>query len=211
MILGFAHLGINSDSLAEAESAWQAQGYARTALHTDVPNHPSKQRFLTRYQPLHDLILMAGSSLWPLEVTRHGPTHLENTQIVWAGEAIQVIVPNPEPLRRLLIEGLGFSETANGILKLDGRFPNWSCRISVHAGVSRPTSLDAVGPTCLAFYCSHLAEDAKELIDLGATDFTGGFDIDLGKRSMTIAMLRAPGGPLLELINLRINHDHKNR
>lgn len=203
MILGFAHLALNVADLVEAEAAWQTEGYTRKALHLDVPNHPSKRRFLTAYQPLHDLLLLSGPGLWPLELTRHGVTRKANTQLSWAREAIRVMVPDPAPLRRLLVEGLGFRVEEDDTLILESRLPGWSCRLQLQTGASDPVSLDAIGPTCLAFYCNRCAEDAQRLIDLGATDPTGSFDITLGERAMTIAMLRAPGGLLLELINPR--------
>lgn len=203
MILGFAHLAVNVADLMVAEAAWRVEGYARNALYLDVPNHPSKQRFLTCYQPLHDLMLLTGPGLWPLELTRHGATRSDNTQMAWSREAIRVTVPHPAPLRRLLVEGLGFRAAGDGTLVLDSRLPGWTCRLRLQAGASMPVSLDAAGPTCLAFYCNRAAEDAQRLIDLGATDPTGSFDLTLGARAMTIAMLRAPGGLLLELINPR--------
>lgn len=203
MILGFAHLAINGPDLMEAEAAWRVEGYARNALHLNVPNHPSKQRFLSSYQPLHDLMLLAGPGLWPLELTRHGTTCSVNTQLTWGREAIQVTVPDPAPLRRLFVEGLGFRVTEDDTLILDCRLTGWTCRLRLQAGPSIPVSLDATGPTCLAFYCNRATEDAQRLVDLGATDPTGSFDLTLGERAMTIAMLRAPGGPLLELINPR--------
>jgi hypothetical protein len=203
VILGFAHLAVNVDNLTEAEAVWRVEGYARTALHLDVPNHPSKQKFLASYRPLHDLMLLAGPGLWPLELTRHGATYSDNTQLVWEREAIRVTVPDPAPLRRLFVEGLGFRVAGDDTLVLDSRLPGWSCRLRLQSGACIPVSLEAAGPTCLAFYCNRSAVDAQRLIDLGATDLAGGFDLTLGERAMTIAMLRAPGGPLLELINSR--------
>lgn len=201
MILGFAHLATNVVDLMEAETAWQVKGYVRKALHLDVPNHPSKQRFFSGYQPLHDLMLLASPDLWPLELTRHGLTGAFNTQLTWGREAIHVTVPDPAPLRRLFVEGLGFRVTEDDILILDSSLPGWICRLRLKAGASIPVSLDAAGPTCLAFYCNRTTEDAQRLVDLGATDSTGSFELTLGERTMTIAMLRVPGGPLLELIN----------
>jgi hypothetical protein len=202
MILGFAHLAVNVDDLEAAETVWKAEGYARTAMHLDAPNHPSKHRFLTNYHPLHDLMLLSGSGLWPLELTRHGQTYTANTQLEWNSDAIRVTVPDPAPLHRLLVNGLGFCED-NGDLVLNSRLLAWSCRLRLEAGISSPVSLEAAGPSCLAFYSNRISEDAQILIGLGATDYTNEFELALGGRDMTIAMLRAPGGPLIELINPR--------
>jgi hypothetical protein len=202
MILGFAHLAVNVADMEAAETYWRTKSYARTALYFDTPNHPFKQRFLSNYQQLHDLMLLSGSGLWPIELTKHGPTHSVNTQLEWNQDAIQVTVPDPAPLQRLLVNGLGFCAD-NDDLVLNSRLPAWSCRLRLVAGDSLPTSLEATGPSCLAFYCNRIADDAQTLIGLGATDYTNEFELTLGERDMTIAMLRAPGGPLLELINPR--------
>lgn len=203
MILGFAHLAVNVGNLVEAEAAWKMEGYARKALHLAVPNHPSKKKLLGNYQPLHDLMLLAGPGLWPLELTCHGPVFSDNTQLAWGREEIRVTVPDPSPLRRLFVEALGFRAEGNDFLVLDSRFPGWSCRLRLQTGASAPVSLDAAGPTCLAFYCTRSTANVQRLIDSGATDSTGSFDLTLGEQAMSIAMLRVPGGPLLELINPR--------
>ncbi|MDP2431766.1 MAG: hypothetical protein Q8O33_07020 [Pseudomonadota bacterium] len=203
MILGFAHLAINCGDLAQAEAEWRALGYARGALHQGVPNHPAKRAFSSHYQPEHDLLLLNGPGLWPLELTCHGPTQGENRQLAWTREAITLTLADPEPMRRLLIDGLGFRASDNGVLALDCRLPTWSCRLHPRTGESEPVRLDAAGPTCLAFYCNRVEEDAQRLLGLGASDYSGVFDLTLGERAMSIAMLRAPGGPLLELISPR--------
>lgn len=203
MILGFAHLAINRGDLARAEAEWLARGYARAALYRDVPNHPAKRAFTDHYQARHDLLLLRGDGLWPLEITRHGPTEGENRQLDWSADAIGLTLADPAPLEKLLREGLGFTTTAAKELTLDSRLPNWSCRLRTRTGASEPVRLDASGPTCLAFYSNRIEEDAQRLLGLGASDYSGAFDLTLGERAMRIALLRAPGGPLLELINPR--------
>lgn len=203
MIMGFAHLAVNVADMASAETSWQAEGYTRTALYCDVPNHPSKRVFLSNYQPFHDLLLMTGPGLWPIELTFHGPIQGDNTQLVWGREAIQITLAASLPLRHLLVSGLGFREIDSDDLILTSHLPGWSCRLKLKTGDTLPTYLSASGPTCLAFYSNHIDVDAKRLIELGATDYTGGFKHTLGERDMTIAILRAPGGPILELISPR--------
>ena len=202
MILGFAHLAINVSDLAVAEGEWLARGYTRSALHRDVPNHSGKSAFTELYQPRHDLLLLNAAGLWPLEITCHGPTQGYNQQLAWTPDALQAKLPDPAPLRALLLEGLGFQAEANDF-RLKSRLPGWSCRLRLEQGATEPVRLDATGPTCLAFYCNRIEEDAQHLLGLGASDYSGVFDLTLGARSMNIALLRAPGGPLLELINPR--------
>ena len=202
MILGFAHLAVNVVDLAEAEAVWKNYGYTRTVMYTNVPNHLFKERLLANYQPRHDLMLLSGEGLLPLELTWHGPTCAVNSQLKWDQDAIQIVVSDPDPLQNFFVDGLGFCEDNRGLF-LNSRLSDWFCRVRLVAGESLQTSLSAAGPSCIAFYCNRIAEDAKMLIDLGATDFTNEFELTLGERDMTIAMMRMPGGPLLELINPR--------
>jgi hypothetical protein len=202
MILGFAHLAVNVSDLGQAETTWFMHGYKRNALHLNVPNHLLKQRFFTDYRPYHDLMLLTGSGLWPLELTLHGPLYSNNTQITWGHDAITIKVVDPAVLSQFFIKGLGFHEEDN-YLVLNGLLPGWSCRLQLMAGIENPVSLESAGPTCLAFYCTGSFEDTQQLIDIGATDNTGTFDLTLGEKDMTISMVRAPGGPLLELINIK--------
>lgn len=202
MILGFAHLAINTGNLAQTEGEWLARGYTRSALYRSIPNHPAKRAFLHHYQPLHDLLLLNVSGMWPLEITCHGPEHGDNRQLAWASDAIHVTLPDPAPFRALLLKGLGFQEEGHDFL-LESRLPGWSCRLRLDEGATEPVRLDAAGPTCLAFYCNRIEEDAQCLIGLGASVYSGIFDLTLGDRGMRIVLLRAPGGPLLELISPR--------
>lgn len=203
MILGFAHLAVNVADITQAEAQWRKEGYSCIADHRDVPNHSTKKMFCSCYQPLHSLALLSGPGLWPLELTYHGPTRSINKQIAWNRDAIQITVPDPMPLSRLLVDGLGFHEYDQNSFLLESRFPSWSCRLRLEKGDTQQISLDDAGFTCLAFYSSHCDEDAQRLLQLAATDYTGCYNLSLGKRNMMIAMLRAPGGPLLELITPR--------
>ena len=72
---------------------------------------------------------------------------------------------------------------------------------------SNSSRIDANGPSCLAFYSSNIIEDRKNLIKLGATDYSDVFNLSLGVKSMDIFMARAPGGILIELIQIRKNND----
>ena len=210
MILGFAHLAINVYNLFDAELKWRTEGYTRNALYLSAKNHLAKSQFLTAYQSIHDLMLLNGTGLWPLELTCHGNIYSVNTQLQWNREAIQITVPKPVTLQSLLVKGLGFRITEHRTLVLENRLQAWTCRLKLQEGDTCPVSLDAAGPTCLAFYSNRIDEDEQRLVDLGATVSTGPFDITLGERNMTIAMLRVPGGLLVELIKPGKKNDHTN-
>lgn len=203
MILGFAHLAINVDDQARETAEWLTRGYQLITTHSGVPNHPSKRQFLDYYQPQHDLLLLKGENLWSLELTHHGRTQGENEQIEWAPSHITLKVSKEEItfLRHFLIDGLGFKEDDDKNLYLHSRLPGWSCIIKLNAEQTRPIKLDALGPTCLAFYSNRIEEDSRRLHEIGAEAATEVFNITLGAREMKISMMRAPGGPLIELIS----------
>jgi hypothetical protein len=203
LILGFAHLAVNTASLQATEPGWLERGYAREALYPDVTNHPSKRSFTGDYQPLHSLLLMKGAGLWSLELTEHGPTQGHNEQLLWQPEHIDVRVPDPEAFQRFLTQGLGLRAEDDGKLHLRRNLPGWSCALRIKQADTAAVRLDAEGPTALAFYSNRPAEDAQALLDLGASDCSGLFDLCLGGLTMSIILMRAPGGPLLELINPR--------
>ena len=208
MILGFAHLTINTADLAEVEASLVASGYKCIAKHLGVANYSKKRAFCETFHSLHDLALLRAPDSWPLELTCHGPTFGENTQISWTRDRFIINVCKPDIVEKLFIEGLGFKSADDRDLVMASHFPDWSCRIRIEQGNSEPVRLDASGPTCLAFYCNHIDEELERLIELGAVDCTDIFEITLGEKKMDIAIMRLPGGPLLELINPRsINHD----
>ena len=149
---------------------------------------------------------MSGNGLWPLELTCHGQTTGENNSLVWAADALTLYCQDPVVTRNFFIDGLGFVNEGSDVLSLCSRLPGWSCRLKILRSNASPVTLDASGPTCLAFYSNRPGSDAKVLLDLGASDYTGTFDIRVGTRDLNIAVLRAPCGILLELINPRTRH-----
>lgn len=206
MILGFAHLALNVDDLDAAEREWLGRGYTRGARHSAVTNHPDKRAFANRFVTQHDLLLLRGPELWPLELTHHGPTSGQNTQLIWGREAIDLRVPDVDAVTRLLSSGLGFREKDSPGAptvtewELASRLPGWGCRLRLQRGADAPSRLDASGPTCLAFYCNRIDEDLRVLQTFGAVDATNVFNLTLAERVLSIAMARLPNGPLVELI-----------
>jgi len=206
LILGFAHLALNTADLAAVERDCLAQGYARTALHEAVPNHAGKAQFTHTLQApaTHTLMLLRGPGLWPLELTCHSATMGHNTQIRSHKELIELHVPEVQALQALLTQGLGFElddAAQPQILRLNSRLPGWSCRVKLVPAQTAPVRLDAEGASCLAFYSNRLEEDLARLMALGAQDSTGAFRLQLAGRDMNIALVRAPGGVLIELIH----------
>ncbi len=200
MILGFAHLTENTGDIANAEKLWLSQGYQRSAWHKGVPNHASKAAFTSQYEPTHDLMLLSGEGLWPLELTFHGNVDGNNKQIFWSKDHITLSVPDVRTVSDILQKALGFSIAVEGIYSFTSRFPNWNCRIRLEQSNAKPVTLDASGATALAFYTNRIIDDAEMIVSFGATHFSGIFELQVGDRDMLIALARLPGGPLIELI-----------
>lgn len=206
MILGFAHLSVNVSELDVAEIEWSEHGYTCQAIHRGVPNPSAKSLYRHKNPDFHDLMLMGGHGLWPIELTCHGNTEGENTVLIWSKEALTLQCRDPIDAAEFMVAGLGFQREETDYLILNSRLPGWNCRIRIVEGNPLPVSINASGPTCLAFYCARLEEDAHTLLNLNAGEYTGVFDIRVGDRDMNIAMLRAPFGILLELINPRVRN-----
>ena len=60
--------------------------------------------------------------------------------------------------------------------------------------------LDYEGCTCLAFHSTNPEDDSKKLIELGASECTGVFNVSLGDKRLLISMLRSPNGNIIELV-----------
>ena len=203
MILGFAHLTINVGDVKTAEGDWISKGYERKALFCDVPNHHSKSTFTHSHQSLHDIMLLDGKGLVPLELTCHGEVTGINQILEWTLEHISLSVPHVAAISGLLESALGFKREHDGLLALTSRFPNWGCKLLLKKGVDEMVRLDAAGGTTLAFYSNRIEEDTKKIQNAGAVDQSGVFELDLGERNLLISLMRIPHGPLLELIQPR--------
>jgi len=206
VILGFAHLSVNVDDLDLAETEWLGRGYVRQAVFRKIPNPPGKQLYRDPHPAVHDLMLLGGEGLWPIELTCHGVTAGKNSVLHWTREVIEIYCADPVAAAKFLVAGLGFRQMENGWLVSESLVKGWSCRLEIKKADVPPASLNASGATCLAFYCTRPNIDAEVLMKLGASDYTGVFDLKVGDRDMSIAMLRTPFGILLELINPRTRH-----
>ncbi|PJF37956.1 MAG: hypothetical protein CUN55_19445, partial [Phototrophicales bacterium] len=95
----------------------------------------------------------------------------------------------------------GFKECNAYDLKLISPFQKWTCNIRLVEAETLPVRLDAAGPSCLAFYSNRVGCDSLKLKGLGAKQVTKPFKLTVGSRVVEVALMRAPGGALIELIN----------
>jgi hypothetical protein len=82
--------------------------------------------------------------------------------------------------------------------------PNWSLTLILVEGaplIDTPL-LDAPGFPCLALLSSALDRDGERLQQAGASDSTGEFQVEVNGKPLRVAVYRAPGGELIELIEI---------
>jgi hypothetical protein len=120
-----------------------------------------------------------------------GPTGLETPRLL--------VPPGVAPLLR----ALGFTETAGGALHLRRPLPSMQLTAQLEAGetrpMARPTHLDAPGPVVVGLLSTALAADADAVTGV-CVDRTDPFEVEVGGRSLRLVLLRAPAGPLIELV-----------
>ena len=206
MILGFAHLAINTDKLDELEQFYSSKGYVKTSIFNEVKNAPAKKSFCINYQDKHDLILMENNvKNFSLELTCHGKITGKNNQLIFNENNIIARVREPDEFINFFSDGLGFKNLSDNNLTFKSINPSWCCEINVERGDTENSRVDAYGPSCLAFYSSNIIDDRKRLIKQGAIDCSDIFNLSLGVKSMDIFMTRSPGGVLVELIQIKKN------
>ena len=206
MILGFAHLAINTDNLDELEQFYSSKGYVKSSLFNEVKNAPAKKSFCINYQDKHDLLLMQNNDKnFSLELTCHGKISGKNNQLIFDDNNIIVRVRNPDEFIDFFSQGLGFKNLLTNTLSFKSINPTWCCELNIEKGETENSRVDACGPSCLAFYSSNVIDDRKTLIKHGAVDCSDIFNLSFGVKSMDIIMTRSPGGVLVELIQIRKN------
>ena len=204
MIIGFAHICLNTASVTEAVTPLIEQGYKISGKFIAVPSASEKWSLLSRPATRHDLILLEGPL--PIEVVKHDTsTYGKDSNLnITEDYSSLVLSARDEVSEQAFMTLLGFQPLADGSLKLKSQFSQWSVQLkfSAKARAAADPMLDVDGFSCLAFYSTDPIEDGERLKAAGARDITNAFSIVLGKRSMSIIMLRSPEGIIIELIKV---------
>lgn len=204
MILGFAHLAINTSNFEETIKRYQKLGYSIDSTFINLPNNVKKNNFLTNYQEKHDISILTQESKVNLEITCHGETFGENHQLELTenNTKISMFTPNQSVAKRILVDGLGFKEEENpNEFSLHSIIPNWVCNIVLAKEERGNTNLDNEGPSCIAFYVRNIEDVISNLVLSGAINYSGFFSLTTDK-NLNVAMLRLPNGPAIELIEV---------
>lgn len=210
MILGFAHLGINTSNIEETQRSFIDSDYIEENSFIGLKNHINKKPFLKKYNNRHDIKILKNNNRLTVEITNHGEIHGLNNQLELSNDKTSIIlsVPDLKLPKKILTEGLGFKEEKNRYF-LESLIPSWSCNIVLMQKDSQETMLDNEGPSCLAFYVRNIQETLNTLVLCGAINYSAVFCLTTNM-SLKIAMLRVPGGPVLELIEVDKDNGKKN-
>jgi hypothetical protein len=204
MILGFAHLTRGTAMPDAVIAGFERDGRTVNARRRDVPSAAEKWSLLGRQARTHELALLTGQP--SIEVVSHdtGAVHADSRLDFDAVRSeIVLAVRDQAAVGRFFTEGLGF-RAEQGMLRLDGRFPQWSVAIRMMPDATAPLDppLDLEGWSCLAFYATDPAADAAYLKTVGGRDSTAVFPVEWSGSRMSIAMLRDPEGTIIELIKI---------
>ena len=144
-----------------------------------------------------------------VELTAHGSVLEEASCYTFEGEAqeggiAEVICRSSDAAasRIFWTEGLGFSET-DGKTFFKAVFPHWSLKISFREDREwKPGFLDSAGFPCLAFLTRNIEEDLLRLGKAGAACSTRPFRMQVNHKSLKAAIVRGPGGEIVELLDI---------
>lgn len=205
MILGFAHLTFGTRQFDRATELFQKSGFVLKDAYRSVPSAPAKWPLMAHHAKKHDLALLMGSV--GVEIVSHDTGSIDGPAMLDFDPHSGVITLNSRDIVRegeFIAQSLPCMEV-DGRIEIRGAFPKWSAQLRLVENKSAPQCqpLDIEGYSCLAFYSNNIREDVQRLVGLGAGSATEEFAVDLSGRRVNVAMLRSPGGAILEL--LRVN------
>lgn len=88
-------------------------------------------------------------------------------------------------------------------LRLRSPIPAWGLDVLLAQGPSRAEPcLDDSGFPCLALLCSNMNHDLGAVANAGASRASEVFQLEVGGRELTVALLRDPDGNLVELLQV---------
>ncbi len=203
MILGFAHLAINSGDPETIVADFEAKGFTMEAFHRGVPNAPEKKPYLSKFQELHDLRILGGEVA--IEILWHGDTCSRHPLNAIEGGVPVVRTHLTEAETRFWTQGVGYKKRNDGILNFQSRLPFWQGKLKIVKGqpVRELPLLDMEGPVCIAMYSTNVEKDASKLEALGGTEKSAKFNVNVGNRNLDVGFIRSPGGSILELIKVK--------
>jgi hypothetical protein len=126
-------------------------------------------------------------------------------------------VPDAAKSREVFGKGLGAKLSASG--EINGRswfamefsslVPRWRLRLLIYQGLSsgecKGLSLDSAGFPCIAFLSTDITRDVSVFAAAAQCDMPEIFSLRVNEKLLDVAIMRGPGGELIELIQVRRN------
>ncbi|MGD9807285.1 MAG: VOC family protein [Deferribacterales bacterium] len=169
----------------------------------ELLNSPAKKHLLREYSDIHSITYYKdGVAGIPVEVTHHrSAEHRTEAEKLKIKEDYIIIETQDAAGELSFFKNInGFSEDAGDSLVYKNRFSGVGFRLKFINGNSDKMYLDDIGFTCIAFISTDINQDAEELRERGAVDFTEPFVLTVNGKELSILMLRSPGGIPIELI-----------
>ncbi len=208
MILGFDHLSYSSTDLDRSAEKLRKLGYTEQFSETGLENYPVKKPLLEEFQPLHGLRYFKHSNGFALEATYYRDTPATSSGLFQIDlenpEIISLHTRRPDKEYRFWTKGFGFKEQDEGKLAFTTPVPQWNCTLQLvkddRAGET--SYLDSSGYPCMAFLCTRLEEELKNLQEAGAHTVVDPHQIEVNSKLLTLTMFRSPSGAVCELIQI---------
>lgn len=212
MILGASHLTLASQDAPQAARALEDRGFTLDFTDPRVVNSPEKQPLLSASGRAAKTIGIryfkgrAGPAVELLSYPTAGPDHPSRFIPEFVDGSLVGVTCPVDDLRKA--EGFwreaGLKPAGGGMLELTAPLPQWRLRLTLRkeeAGVV--PGLDSLGYHCLSLLSSDIDADLKRLSASTLGEASVPFDVVVNQKTLRAAMVRGPGGGLVELIEVR--------
>jgi hypothetical protein len=204
VILGFSHVTFGTGQFDRATEFFQKKGFVLKDAYRSVLSPPAKWPLMARRPRRHDLALLMGSLT--VEIVSHETGSVDGPTVIDVDPLSGLITLNSGDVAReceFFVRSLPCAKE-NGRIEICGAFPKWSAQLRLveNRSATYCQPLDIEGYSCLAFYSNNICEDVQRLVSLGAGSATEEFAVNLNGRRVSVAMMRSPGGAIIELLKV---------
>jgi len=214
VILGVEHIALSCADIETGVAGLAARGFAPAFVERDIPNAPEKRSLLHTYTARHDIASCRAQAGIAIELTNHGPVYAPappSYEVTFGGGgivAVAVISGDVRASKRFWRDGLRFTVAAGNaddaeqaLLAIRPPVAAWAFELRVAPGPQRALPmLDDEGFPCVALITNRLDADLAQALSAGGHSPAGPFVAHVNGNELHVALLRGPGGELVELI-----------
>jgi hypothetical protein len=204
LILGFAHLTLSTRRLERSIELFRKAGFVLKETHRTIPSSAAKWPLMAYKASCHTLVLLKGRV--PIEIVSHDTGSVDSAGMLafdLGDGTVTLRSSDVERDRAFISKSLPCTTASDGV-RFQGLLPAWNAQIQLVEDKTAPRvqPLDIEGYSCLAFYSTSISDDVQRLVGLGAENATEEFAVELNNRKIGVAMMRSPGGAIIELIKV---------